>query len=325
MRRSAESAPPSRLGTFLFIGLLVAGAWLRLAQLERRPLHGDEAVGASLSLDVAKTGSFLYFSANRHGPFQYFLDGWVMRWKGTSTSAIRFPFALAGSLLALGLLPMRGALGEAGWLFTTSLLTFSPFFVYYSRYAIQEILFALATILMLACAASFARTGRGPALFGTLLSAAWMVTQKETFLIVWGCLGVAALAGWILGGARFRAAAAGAVKALAARWPWGVAGAACGALLIAFFYTDRFHDNSGLANLAVNLVDLVRHGAATASASELHRHPAVFYVSLLTRYEWLVLAGFAAGSWLALRGRRPLILFLTSYALLLLAVHFYLA
>ncbi len=325
MTRSGKPAPPSRLGTFLFIGLLVAGVWLRLAKLDRRPLHGDEAVGASLSLDVAKTGSFLYFSPNRHGPFQYFLDGWVMRWKGTSTSWIRFPFAVAGSLLALALLPMRAALGEAGWLFATSLLTFSPFFVYYSRYAIQEILFALATALLLACAAAFARTGQGRALFGALLSAAWMVTLKETFLIVWGCLGVAALAGWMIGGARFRADFGGAANSLAGSWRWGLAGAACGAVLIAFFYTDRFQDSSGLANLGVNLVDLVRHGASTASAAELHRHPATFYFSLLTRYEWLVLAGFAAGIWLAVRGRRTLSLLLASYALLSLAVHFYLA
>ena len=322
MTRSGKPAPGSTLATLLFLGLLAAGAALRLAQLDRRPLHGDEAVGASLSLDVARTGSFLYQSANRHGPFQYFLDGWVMRWKGTSTFWIRFPFALAGSLVVLALLPMRPALGEAGWLFATSLLTFSPFFVYYSRYAVQEILFVLATALTLACGALFARTARGIALFGAVVSAAWMVTLKETFLIVWGCLAAAALAGCLVGGRRFRAALGGAASALGRSWRSGLAGVACGALLIAGFYTDRFQDSSGLTHLAVNLIDLLRHGASTSAAADLHRHPASFYASLLMRYEGLLLAGLVAGTWLALRGRRPLSLLLASYAVLSLAVHF---
>ena len=325
MRQDSEPAPRSRLATILFLGLLIAGAWLRLAHLERRPLHGDEAVGASLSLDVARNGSFLYDSANRHGPFQYFLDGWVMRWKGTSTFWIRFPFALAGSLLVLALLPLRAALGEAGWLFAASLLTCSPFFVYYSRYAIQEILFVTATALFLACAAAFARSGRGPALLGAALAAGWMVSLKESFVIVWGCAVAAALLGVLCGGGRFRAAWKSATGWLATRWSWGLLGAAAGGLLAATFYTDLFRNRAGLVNLAFNLADLLRHGASTAAAVELHRHPASFYASLLGRYEWPSVAGLVAGAALALRSRRPLSLFLAAYAVLSLAVHFLLA
>ena len=325
MTPAGESAHSSRLATLLFLGLLVAGAWLRLADLERRPLHGDEAVGASLSLDVARNGSFLYESVNRHGPLQYFLDGWVMRWKGTSTFWIRFPFALAGSLLALALLPARAVLGESGWLFSASLLTFSPIFVYYSRYAIQEILFVAATALFLSCAVAFARSGRGTALLGAALAAGGMVSLKESFVLVGGCAAIAALLGALYGGRRFRAALAHAALRLGKGWPWALSGAAGGLLLAAAFYTDLFRNRAGLANLAFNLVDLLRLGASTASAVELHRHPASFYASLLGRYEWLAVAGFVAGVALALRGRRPLSLFLAAYALLSLGVQLLLA
>ena len=49
---------PNRVWTF-FAGILVAGAALRFAALESRPLHGDEAVEAYLSLVVRNTGSLL--------------------------------------------------------------------------------------------------------------------------------------------------------------------------------------------------------------------------------------------------------------------------
>ncbi|MCI0566707.1 MAG: hypothetical protein L0Z52_00775, partial [Acidobacteria bacterium] len=80
MSAHSQGASPtsgSRLATLLFILLLLSGAALRLVHLERRPLHGDEAVGASLSSKVSSTGSFIYESSNRHGPFQYLLGGLV--------------------------------------------------------------------------------------------------------------------------------------------------------------------------------------------------------------------------------------------------------
>jgi uncharacterized protein (TIGR03663 family) len=314
-------ASGSLLATVLFTLLLLSGAALRLADLEHRPLHGDEAVGASLSSTVSRTGSFLYESSNRHGPFQYVLSGLVMRWKGESTFWIRFPYALAGSLLILACFGFRRPLGDFGWLLSCALLTFSPIFIYYSRYAVQEIHFVVATALLLSCGLAFAWDGRGIWLFGFLLSAAWMMTIKETFVIVWGCLAAALAISLVVGGREFRRSVSEAISHLKARPLAGILGLLAGFLLVVMAYSDFFRDFSGLGHLAVNLARMLRHGASTADAVELHRHPASLYLSLLLRFEWLTSALAAVGVWVGLRWRRPRTLLMSTYVLLSLAAY----
>jgi uncharacterized protein (TIGR03663 family) len=312
----------SRVTTVLFILLLAAGAALRLSRLSVRPLHGDEAVGAHISAEVARTGSFHYESSNRHGPFQYFLSGLVMRWGGDSFSWIRFPYAFVGCLLPLVLLGFRRSLSEAGWLLGCSLIVFSPLFVYYSRYAVQEIDFIVATALMLACGLVFARGGGGATLFGFVLAAAWMVTVKETFVIVWGCLAGAMALALVAGGQRVRASMKEAARRVSRHKLAALLGLSAGALLVTATYTDLFRDASGLGNLMRNLASMLAYGASTADAVSLHGHPPSFYASLLLRYEWLTLALALAGMVHAFRTQRPLALLLTFDALLTSAIHF---
>jgi predicted membrane-bound mannosyltransferase len=94
------------------------------------------------------------------------------------------------------------------------------------------------------------------------------------------------------------------------------------ALLVAIAYTDFFRDASGLTNLVRNLGSMVAHGASTADAVSLHRHPASFYASILLRHEWLTLALALAGILCAVRTRRPLTLILAFDALLTATIHF---
>ena len=320
---SAEVAPAaaSRGAAFLFLLLLLTGAVLRLADLSRRPLHGDEAVGAYISEGVARTGSYLYESSNRHGPFQFFLGGLCMRWGGTSFSWIRFPHALLGCLLPLACFGFRRPQTDAGWLLACSLLTFSPMFLFYSRYAIQEIDFAVATALLFSCALAFAQSGSGISLFGFLLAGAWMVTIKETFLIVWGCLAGALVLGFLAGGKRFRDVVTGVAGKLRSGWRAGVLGCLAGGLLVGAAYTDRFRQAAGLGNLLRNLAVMLLQGASTPDALLLHNHPAGFYASLLVRHEWLTVGLSLAGASFAFRTRRPSALLLAFYALLSLGVH----
>lgn len=316
-----NGAGRSRAATCVFAALLAAGALLRLADLDNRPLHGDEAVGASISREVADSGSFVYDSANRHGPFQYFLGGAAMALGGESPFWIRLPCALLGCLLPLTLLPFRRRLTDPGWILAAGLLAFSPFFTYYSRYAIQEIDFAAATALLLGCGAALASGGGGAALIGLLIAGAWMVTVKETFLVVWGCAAAALALGAVVGGGRFRSALRNGIRNVARRPSAAAAGILAGLLLAAGAYSDFFRDPSGLGNLARNLREMLAAGATSAGAAALHRHPPSFYLSLLMRYEWLILALFLAGAWSAFRSRRPFAIFLALYALVTGAFH----
>ena len=318
-RRAATR--PGRGALWIFAGLVAAGSLLRLADLETRPLHGDEAVGALLSAQFRESGSLLYESSNRHGPFQYLAGGAAMAVGGDSTFWIRIPFALAGCLLPLALVPLRRQLTDPGWILATGLLAFSPSFVYYSRYAIQEIDLALASALFLACGAACCARATPGTIAGFVLSGAWMVTIKETFVLVWGCAAIALALGAVAGGSRFRSAVRKSAEEIL-RHPRILAGSVLGGLLIVTgAYSDFFRNRAGLGNLLRNLREMIGVGASGKDAVILHTHPASFYVALLGRYEWLIVALALAGAWLALRTGRPLALFLTLDAAALTAMH----
>jgi uncharacterized protein (TIGR03663 family) len=313
---------PARGALWIFAALLAAGCLLRLAALENRPLHGDEAVGALLSAQFHDSGSLLYESSNRHGPFQYLAGGAALAVGGESTFWIRLPCALAGCLLPLALWPLRRQLTDAGWILAAGLLVFSPSFVYYSRYAIQEIDLALASTLFLACGAACAARATPGAIAGLLLSGAWMVTIKETFVVVWGCVAIALALGAAAGGPRFRAALRKSAAEILRR-PRILAGSVLGGVLIVTAaYTDFFRNGAGLGKLLRNLVEMIAVGASGRDAVTLHTHPASFYLALLGRYEWLIVGLALAGAGLALRTGRPLAIFLTLDAAALAAVHF---
>ena len=317
MNGSTESATGRcRTTKWIFAAILAAGAFLRLAALEIRPLHGDEAIGASIFREVARSGSFVYEFANRHGPFQYFLGGAVMAIGGESSFWIRLPYALAGCFLPLTLLPFRSRLREPGLILAAGLLAFSPSFVYYSRYAIQEIDFLTATALFLGCGVAFASGRSGFSLVGLFLAGAWMVTVKETFIVVWGCVVAALALGAVAGGERFRSALRAGFRNAARRPLSFLVGALLGLLFVVGAYSDFFKNTAGLGNLAWNLREMLSLGASSVGAATLHNHPASFYLFLLLFYEWPILVLFLAGACSAFRFRRPFALFLTFYALL---------
>ncbi len=176
-------------------------AW-RLPELDRRPMHHDEAVNAILFQGLWERGDYRYNPDEYHGPALHYATLPLVRLSGAadfdrlSEGNLRLVAVLAGVGLVLLVPLLRDALGPAASLFAALLLAVSPAMVFYSRYFIHEMLLACFTLLLVGAAWRYGRT-RAPgwaALAGAALGL--LHATKETFVLTLAALGVAGAATW---------------------------------------------------------------------------------------------------------------------------------
>ena len=64
------------------LGILSAGAFLRLYNLSLVPLHHDEGVNGNFLVTLVREGKYIYNPENYHGPTLYFFSAvipWIAR------------------------------------------------------------------------------------------------------------------------------------------------------------------------------------------------------------------------------------------------------
>ncbi|HEY3285275.1 MAG TPA: flippase activity-associated protein Agl23 [Armatimonadota bacterium] len=284
--------------------VLVLGALLlRLPNLGNRPMHGDESVHALKFKELWEKGTYHYDANEFHGPTPYYAALPVIRLLGrhsfveTREADYRLVPVLAGVglLLLLGLL--GDALGRKPILWAALLTAVSPAMVFYSRYYIQEMLFACFLLGLIACGWRYSRSHRVGWVIGAGAFAGLVIASKETSVINFAALGMA-------------------LAHTVPRKAWGVRrghlllGAGV-ALVVACLFLSGF-----LTNLA-GPVDYLRSYApwfGRAKGVGLHRHPWDWYLSLLAWHhsakgpwwsEGLILALAAVGLVVALTRRKP--------------------
>jgi len=309
---------------WIFLFIVIAGLLLKTVLLDIRPLHGDEGVGAMMSKQFIELGSNKYISANRHGPLQYYLAGISMAIIGDSENALRLPFALAGALVPILFLFFRKKIGTLGVAIAATFFVCSPTFLFYSRYAIQEIYLVLFTGLFFTAMYHFLLRGNGNALLALILSAALMVTVKETFVIIWGCLACSVIISYGIGGTAIRA---NLRKALQSLWQWkaiALGGIIAGILIIVATYSDGFCYWLGVNNLIINLTTMLSLGATENNAMMAHHHPSSYYVNILLRYEMPIIVFGAIGLVLAIYRRTVFFFTISVYTVLIWLIHFFL-
>ena len=131
---------------------LAAGLALRLARLDVRPMHHDEANQAVKFGALLEHGEYRYDAHDHHGPTLYYLSLPAAWLRGQGTLASLDERTLRGVTAAFGaatilLLPLlsagigRTAVAAGAWL-----MALSPAMVFYSRMFIQESLFACFTL-----------------------------------------------------------------------------------------------------------------------------------------------------------------------------------
>jgi uncharacterized protein (TIGR03663 family) len=287
--------------------VVVAGLGLRLARIEVRPMHHDEANQAVKFGALLETGRYRYDAHDHHGPTLYYLALPAAWMRGQHTLASLDERTLRGLTAVFGaatilLLPLLfPALGRTAVLSSALLMALSPAMVFYSRMFIQESLFTFFTLAFV-LALGWAVGGAGTLLVG--LSAGLAIATKETSAVVLpAAVAACAVAWWSMRGGEWPARLSGS-RGLAAL---GVA-AGVAAVVAAIFYSSFFTNPGGVLEPIRGAGTYVERGTTRAT----HAQPWHYYLGLLAwratgRLWWsegLVLALAVVGA-LAAWLRRP--------------------
>ena len=241
----------TRAGVGALVALaLTAGLALRLARLDVRPMHHDEANQAVKFGALLERGEYRYDSYDHHGPTLYYFSlpfAWL---RGQTTLAsldertLRGVTAAFGAATILLLLLVSSGIGPTAVATSAILLALSPAMVFYSRMYIQESLFTCFTLAFVIAVGRLAtvESASTPLSWSILagVAAGLAVASKETSAIVLpSVLASATMAWWSLGPER--PALAGAQWRTA-----GLVGLAAAAAVGALFYSSFLANPSGI-------------------------------------------------------------------------------
>jgi uncharacterized protein (TIGR03663 family) len=283
--------------------LLVAAALaVRLIDLGDRPFHHDESQDAYFSYLFRTSGDYEY-NPLLHGPLRFYLTAAVYVLFGDSDTTARLAPALMGTLTVALPYALRAQIGRVGAFAAAALLAFGPSYLYFSRFAREDIYVAAITLALIVVAFRFLDRPRRhqPALFAALVALSF-ATKETTFitLFVGGTFFIGALIAQRLRAGRL-ADTPIARSVTAVGWePWASALAALISVYTLLFTTFLTHPD-GLSGIYTGLdYWLGQHGVGRGGESRL------FYVVVLAGEEWPALLLGAVG--LLVTIRRPTLL-----------------
>ncbi|MBI4217150.1 MAG: TIGR03663 family protein [Chloroflexi bacterium] len=168
----------------LYLLLMLAAGALRLWDLGGRPIHFDESLHAFYSWLLATGGGYQH-NPLMHGPFQFHGIALSFVLFGDSEFTARLLSALFGTALVALPYLLRRELGRWGALATGLMLAVSPTFLYFSRFARNDIFMAVWTILLVVLMWRYLKSPQPRYLY---LSAAVLAlsfsTKENTYLTV---------------------------------------------------------------------------------------------------------------------------------------------
>jgi uncharacterized protein (TIGR03663 family) len=259
---------------------LVAGAALRAARLDARPMHHDEANQAIKFGALLEHGDYRYDSRDHHGPTLYYLtlpSAWIGERQTLASldehTLRRVPvvFGIA-TILLLPLLSI--GIGRTATATAAVLMAVSPVMVFYSRMYIQETLFAAFTLAFVIGVGRIA-TGGGRAWWGVAgIAAGLAAATKETAVVVLPSAIVACAIAWRSCGRPWPA-----LSRRDGRWRASALLASIAAIVVAAaFYTSFFTAPAALLEPFRGAGTYLSRGVDPAD----HAHPWHYYLRLVT-------------------------------------------
>lgn len=132
--------------TFLFVIAFI----MRLWQLGERSIHYDEGIHLGCSWNIFNPFSWC-IDAWTHGHFQFIGTSINFAIFGQSDFTARLLPAIFGTAIVVLPYFLRRQLGRWGSIAVAIMLAFSPLFMFYSRYARNDIYIAFFTLLLIVC------------------------------------------------------------------------------------------------------------------------------------------------------------------------------
>ncbi len=179
------SAPRrSRAEITAYVLLVAVALLLRLWDLGDRPFHHDESQDAYFSWVFLTQGDYAY-NPLLHGPLRFYLTAGLFGLFGDSDFTARLAPALMGTLMVPLPYLLRAQLGRVAAFSTALLLAFGPTYLYFSRFAREDIYIASITLALLVAVFRFLDRPRRhhPAVIGVLLALSF-ATKESTFITV---------------------------------------------------------------------------------------------------------------------------------------------
>jgi uncharacterized protein (TIGR03663 family) len=300
-------------GEVIAYSVLVALALaLRLYDLGDRPFHHDESQDAYFSWILFKNGDYTY-QPILHGPLRFYLTASMFSLFGDSDFTARLAPALMGTSMVAMPYFLRRQLGRVAAFAAAVLLAIGPSYLYFSRFAREDIYFAAISFALLVVVFRLLDDPRRwhPALIGALIALGF--ATKETMYIA-GFVAFTFFAILLV-----REGRGGPTRAALRRvgweaWVWALAAfAATFTLMFTVFLTNPSGLWDGLYESIAYWIG--QHGVGRGGEKPY------FYVAVLVGEEWPVLLLGGIGAVVAFRQPTVLRAFLVWAFALSLAIY----
>jgi len=287
------------VSTALILAIAAGAFAFRLPHLDIRAMHTDEAVHAVKLGILMDTGTYTYNPNEYHGPTLYYFTLPFLWLTGVHSYAeipsevpLRIVTVIFGVGLIMLLLLIRDGIGRPAAACAAALTAVSPAMVFYSRYYIQEVLLAFFTFTAIAAGWRYYRSRN---IWWALLagiSLGLMYASKETCVIAYGCMLVAAVLTtvWNRKIVPLEVAPTSDGKTTQGKEqsllnPWHIAAVILvAAIVAALCLTAALTQPRAILDSMLTYVQYVHRastGDSSTSGSGLHNHPWYYYVRML--------------------------------------------
>ena len=267
---------------WLIIGL---AAFLRFFLLGMKPPHFDEGINGWFVDQMVRNGFYKYDPTNYPGPLHFYVLFLSQTLFGRNLWALRLPVVLVSISCVWLTLRFEPFVGRNVSRLAALAMAVSPGFVFYGRYSIHEAWLVLFTMLFFVGLFGLWKFGTANYLWCAGMGLTGMILSKETYILHVGCAMIAVAVCWVSNYFNKLEDSRPATQT------WDYVDLAVvigtGVALIIFFYSGTFFNWNGVKGLYQAYLPWFK----TGSEGHGHQKPWYYWLRLIARYEWPVLAG----------------------------------